>query len=112
VPGQIRHRRIKVKDRHSSCSLLGSVGDATIVSVHDDDDERYDIKGGTTTTRDKQRDKGVAILIPVGCVSGYVNVISTAMKYIDEYHEQLYAELCIVGGKNCLSFALDLLSYI
>jgi hypothetical protein len=111
VPGQICHRRIKVKDRRSSCSLLCSVGDATIVSVHDDD-ERYDIKGGTTTTRDKQRDKGVAILIPVGCVSGYVNVISTAMKYIDEYHEQLYAELRIVGGKNCLSFALDLLSYI
>ena len=111
VPGMIRHRRIKVKDRLSSCSLLGSVGDATMVSVNDDD-ERYDIKGTTTTHKGKKRDKGVAILIPVGYVSGNVNVISTAMKYINEYHEQLYAELRIVGGKNCLSFALDLLSYI
>lgn len=97
VPGQIRHRRIVVKDRYSSCSL----------SV-----ESHDIIGTTTTTGGKKRDKGVEILLPVGCVSGYVDVISTAMKYVDEYHEQLYAELRIVGGKNCLSFALDLLSYV
>jgi hypothetical protein len=111
---------------------LAGDGDAMTVLVDDDDDESHDITTTTTHGR-KKRDRGVTMLMPVGCVPRYVihdsiccpdddngkitttsrrDVISTAMKYVDEYHEQLYGELRIVGGKNCLSFALDLVSHV
>jgi hypothetical protein len=83
VPGTVRQRRIPQLD--------GS------------DDERI-----PNTDRN-----GMTILIPVGsgmCMEN--DLVSTATKFKDLYSDILFKEIRLLGGKNCFSFALDLLSYM
>ena len=40
------------------------------------------------------------------------DIISTAINYKNEYKDSLFRELRLIGGKNCLQFALDLLAHI
>lgn len=83
VPGTVRHRRIPQLD--------GS------------DDE-------ITTNTDRN---GMTILIPVGSEMRMEDdIVSTATNFKDEYSDSLFKEIRLLGGKNCLSFALDLLSYV
>ncbi len=60
---------------------------------------------------------GVSILIPFGSLannknSNEVDILSTAVRFKDEYSGSLFKEIRLLGGKNCFSFALDLLSYV
>lgn len=64
---------------------------------------------------------GLTILIPVGshmCTSSDStnnnddDVVSTAVRFKDEYSDSLFKDIRLLGGKNCFSFALDLLSYV
>ena len=57
--------------------------------------------------------KGITILLPIGSLTCNAdNGISTAMQFKEKYSNTLFKELRIIGGKNCLQFALDLLSHI
>lgn len=67
-----------------------------------------------------QDGKGIAILVPIGslCIDDEKDsysantVVSTAIEFRDKYRDTVYRELKILGGKNCLSYALDLLSHV
>ena len=73
-----------------------------------------------TDSNDRQQDgRGISILVPIGSLSCADDenatsnnvVISTAIDFKDEYSKTI-KELRILWGKNCLSFALDLLSHM
>jgi hypothetical protein len=64
---------------------------------------------------------GFTILIPVGSHmcrssdntnSNDDDIVSTAVRFKDEYGDNTFKEIRLLGGKNCFSFALDLLSYV
>eukprot|EP00584_Thalassiosira_punctigera_P015139 CAMPEP_0172565232 /NCGR_PEP_ID=MMETSP1067-20121228/107417_1 /TAXON_ID=265564 ORGANISM="Thalassiosira punctigera, Strain Tpunct2005C2" /NCGR_SAMPLE_ID=MMETSP1067 /ASSEMBLY_ACC=CAM_ASM_000444 /LENGTH=212 /DNA_ID=CAMNT_0013356067 /DNA_START=119 /DNA_END=757 /DNA_ORIENTATION=+ len=66
-----------------------------------------------------QDGRGVTILIPVGHLPPMNDkdvtandVLSAAIQFKDEYSNTLFKDLRIIGGKNCFSFALDLLSHV
>ena len=40
------------------------------------------------------------------------DIISTAMRFSNDYADTQFQELCIFSDKNCLSFVLDLFLYI
>ncbi|KAK1737154.1 hypothetical protein QTG54_012021 [Skeletonema marinoi] len=70
----------------------------------------------TASSDAKQDGKGITVLLPVGSIpcqkkSGATssNVISTALDFTNERRDNVYDDLRIFLGKNCLSFALDLL---
>lgn len=73
----------------------------------------------STEAMDTDRN-GMTILIPVGSqlntnndnVQGDGTIVSAAMAFKSECSARLFKEIRIIGGKNCLSFALDLLSYL
>ena len=60
--------------------------------------------------------RGVTIVLPIGCIAcqdkegGTNSIISTALQFTNERIDDVYDNLCIFLGKNCLSFALDLLA--
>ena len=65
----------------------------------------------------EQDGRGLTILIPVGSLPRIDagndttgDAVSTAIEFKDEYQDTLFQELRLLGGKNCLSFALDLLA--
>mmetsp|Transcript_22206 Transcript_22206/g.44640 ORF Transcript_22206/g.44640 Transcript_22206/m.44640 type:complete len:247 (-) Transcript_22206:801-1541(-) len=70
----------------------------------------------TASSDAKQDGRGITVLLPVGSIpcqkkSGATssNVISTALDFTNERRDNVYDDLRIFLGKNCLSFALDLL---
>ena len=80
-----------------------------------------DDMNGVDKSIENQDGKGITILIPVGSIpsSAYDgentstnDIISTAINYKNEYKDSLFRELSLLGGKNCLQFALDLLAHI
>jgi len=97
VPGKVRHR-IYERISEESNNMQTEVID-------------------TNTTN--QDGSGITILLPVGslpCIDdknvSANEVVSTAMQFKEDYSDTLYKELRILGGKNCLSYALDLLSHV
>lgn len=99
VPGRVRYRQYRMR--------AGEPNDIQQPNFITD-------KSGS-----QQDGKGVTILIPVGYAShdnykktGINEVVSAAIQYKDECSETLFKELRILGGKNCLSFALDILSHM
>ena len=69
--------------------------------------------------QENQDGSGITILVPIGSLTDdddkevtAKEVVSTAINFREEYRDTLYKELQILGGKNCLSFALDLLSHV
>jgi hypothetical protein len=69
------------------------------------------------TSSDASQDgRGITVLLPVGsipCINKdnftSNDIISTALKFTNERRDHVYDDLRIFLGKNCLSFALDLL---
>ncbi len=69
------------------------------------------------TSSDASQDgRGITVLLPVGSIPcnnknsvTSSNIISTALKFTKERRDHVYDDLRIFLGKNCLSFALDLL---
>jgi hypothetical protein len=63
-------------------------------------------------------ERGVTILFNLGISSSRkkstssTSVLTTAMDFINSYKTTHGRELRILGGKNCVSFALDMLSHI
>ena len=60
---------------------------------------------------------GITILIPFGSLannkdSNEDDIVSTAVRFKDKYSGSVFKEIRLLGGKNCFSFALDLLSYV
>ena len=88
--------------------------------VSNSNNMQSDDMNGVDTSTANQDGKGITILIPVGSIPSTYDgedtttnhVISTAIKYKNEYKDSLFRELRLVGGKNCLQFALDLLAHI
>lgn len=77
---------------------------------------RYYSQKITASSDSKQDGKGITVLIPVGSIpylkeigSTSSNIISTALEFTNERRDNEYGDLRILLGKNCLSFALDLL---
>ena len=79
------------------------------------------IQTNSEKSTENQDGKGITILIPVGSIPSSAcdgentttnDIISTAIKYNNEYKDSLFREPSLLGGKNCLQFALDLLAHI
>ena len=73
-------------------------------------------KNSTASSEAKQDGRGIAVLLPIGSIpceekNGITssNIISTALEFTNERTDNTYDDLRILLGKNCLSFALDLL---
>ena len=65
------------------------------------------------STTNQMDGKGITILLPIGSLSCNVDYgISKAIQFKEKYSDTIFKELRIIGGKNCLQFALDLLSHI
>ena len=102
VPGRLRYRTHASHERHSEVSQNMST--------------QFNDNMGTLN----QDEKGVTILIPVGSLMSIEGgdevaantILTTATEFNDKYGDTLFKELRILGGKNCLSFALDLLSHV
>ena len=75
----------------------------------------YNTQNITSTDTTSADGRGVTIVLPIGCIAcqdkecGTNSIISTAMKFTNERIDDVYDNLRIFLGKNCLSFALDLL---
>lgn len=90
VPGNVRYRRYETSS-------------SDIPSNNKSDNE-------TTNQADGN---GITILLPIGSLSCNADDgISTAIQFKEKYSDSIFKELRLVGGKNCLQFALDLLSHI
>eukprot|EP00574_Skeletonema_japonicum_P007966 CAMPEP_0201739976 /NCGR_PEP_ID=MMETSP0593-20130828/46067_1 /ASSEMBLY_ACC=CAM_ASM_000672 /TAXON_ID=267983 /ORGANISM="Skeletonema japonicum, Strain CCMP2506" /LENGTH=256 /DNA_ID=CAMNT_0048234275 /DNA_START=40 /DNA_END=810 /DNA_ORIENTATION=+ len=70
----------------------------------------------TPSSDSKQDGRGISVLLPVGSIpcskeigATSSNIISTALEFTNERRDNEYDDLRILLGKNCLSFALDLL---
>eukprot|EP00804_Cyclotella_cryptica_P029089 CCRYP_005268-RA/>CCRYP_005268-RA protein AED:0.43 eAED:0.43 QI:0/-1/0/1/-1/1/1/0/268 len=66
---------------------------------------------------DQQEERGVTMLLRLGTsssrnVSTSTSILTTAMDFMNSYKATYGRELRILGGKNCLSFALDMISHI
>lgn len=80
----------------------------------------HNLQSDSSDDKMKSQDgTGITILIPVGSIActdeeetGVTDVVSTAIRFKDEYSDTLFRELRILGGKNCFSFVLDLLSHV
>ena len=65
-----------------------------------------------------QDGKGITILIPIGFLIredySYTSkeIVSAAIEFNEQYKDTLFSELRILGGKNCLSYVLDLMSHL
>lgn len=77
---------------------------------------RYRTKNITASSDAKQDGRGITVLLPVGSIPceekdevSPNNIISTAVEFTNERRDNTYDDLRILLGKNCLSFALDLL---
>jgi hypothetical protein len=76
----------------------------------------YNTQNITSTDTTSADGRGVTIVLPIGCIAcqdkecGSNSIISTAMKFTNERIDDVYDNLRIFLGKNCLSFALDLLT--
>ena len=73
-------------------------------------------KNITAPSDAKQDGRGITVLLPVGSIAtekknGVTssNVISTALEFTNSRRDNVYDDLRIILGKNCLSFAVDLL---
>jgi len=65
------------------------------------------------STNNQMDGKGITILLPIGSLTcNAADGISTAIQFKEKNSDTIFKELRIIGGKNCLQFALDLLSYI
>ena len=87
VPAKVRHRIVQSSNN---------------VDVQKDDDR-------STSVQDDG--KGITLLVPIGAVVAD-NIIPRALDFKDEYQDTLFRELRLIGGKNCLTFALDLISHV
>ncbi len=77
---------------------------------------RYYSQKITASSDSKQDGRGITVLLPVGSIhsskesgESSSNIISTAMEFTNERRDNEYDDLRILLGKNCLSFAIDLL---
>ena len=74
--------------------------------------------GGAVKTGGNKRieEKGVTILLCLGSscsiLESQSSILSTAKSFADEYKTAAGKELRILGGKNCVSFALDMLLHL
>ena len=59
-------------------------------------------------------DRGMTIALRIGTSSAVNNqsVLSSAISFVDSYRSEEGKELRILGGKNCISFALDMISHL
>ena len=85
-----------------------------------------DYKPETTSLHLAKRDqtgneaegRGVTILFKLGISSSRkkstssTSVLTTAMDFINSYRTSHGRELRILGGKNCVSFALDMIAHV
>ncbi|KAL3771325.1 hypothetical protein ACHAWO_005391 [Cyclotella atomus] len=114
VPGNVRYRNCLMVDRDSLQDC--SVADGNEFNLLIDNDDG-DIADGVHSANRKGLNEGVTILLRVGSVSSYnkfrsQSIISTATSFVKDYKTTAGKELRIVGGKNCVSFASDLLWYL
>ena len=73
-------------------------------------------KNTTASSDAKQDGRGITVILPVGSIpcekkNGVTssNIVSTALEFTNERRDNVYDDLRILLGKNCLSFAVDLL---
>jgi len=91
VPGNVRYRTSSYNTPSTNMSNNKSYNEAT----------------------NQMDGNGITILLPIGSLTcNAEDGISTAMQFKEKYSDTIFKELRIIGGKNCLQFALDLLSYI
>lgn len=105
VRGNVRYRYIHVdrdgllqSNENENESMVKDINDGVIQSA---------------ITRETNDNKGVAILLRLGSASTSCrspqSILSTATAFAEDYKTTAGKELRILGGKNCISFALDLL---
>lgn len=87
VPAKVRHRIVQ-----SSNNVDVQKDDERSTSVEDDG-------------------KGITLLVPIRSVVAD-DIIPRALDFTEEYKDTLFRELRLIGGKNCLTFALDLISHV
>ena len=78
---------------------------------------RYYAQNITASSDRNQDGRGITVLLPVGSIPYEKDneedrsaIISTALEFTKERTDNIYDDLRILLGKNCLSFAIDLLS--
>ena len=87
VPAKVRHRIVQSSNN---------------VDVQKDDDR-------STSVQDDG--KGITLLVPIRSVVAD-DIIPRALDFKEQYKDTLFRELRLIGGKNCLTFALDLISHV
>jgi hypothetical protein len=99
VPGRVRYR----------CFPLLNEGDLQGMG-----DNYNNLMQQQSENSSQRQDRGVAILFRFGSFSSRnkATVLSTAIDYANHYRTTDGKELRILGGKNCLSFALDMISHL
>ena len=105
VPGRVRHRIQERKNIDVSINNMQMKIDSDGEQINANEDG-----------------SGITILIPFGSLKCMGenhggedlanDLVSTAMKFKDDRSSTMYKELRILWGKNCLSFAIDLLLHV
>mmetsp|Transcript_15575 Transcript_15575/g.24425 ORF Transcript_15575/g.24425 Transcript_15575/m.24425 type:complete len:162 (-) Transcript_15575:35-520(-) len=100
VPGRVRHRVYERQIDEGSNNI----------QMNDDEKNNKSPDG-----------KGITVLIPVGYlpyakndenIAANNDSVAVAVQFKEDYSDTLFKELRVLGGKNCLSFVLDLLSHV
>lgn len=122
VPGRVRYRSIlKQYDSISdSCSRDSSRSDDIICTLLEGSFAKVRANNAENNNS-LEEGQGVTVLLPIGYMMRDNNTaktstsypaIPTAVQFTEVYRETCGRELRILGGKNCLSFALDLLLHL
>lgn len=100
VPGNVRYRYLPSEQNQ----LIGRA------STDRRDHELHPVTCGNTT-----RAEGLTVLFCIGTACSELesqSILSTAATFVEEYRAAAGKELRILGGKNCVSFALDMISHL
>lgn len=75
---------------------------------------RYYTQHNVTSLNTSHVDRGITVLLPIGsipCKDSNV-IMSTALEFMNEMRDNVYENLRILLGKNCISFCIDLLAQL
>ena len=105
VPGNVRYRSCQT-DQIIGCFQKPNQSDASAHTIID-----LIMRSESINILE---DRGMTIVLHFGTSPAYnkESVLSSAINFVDSYRSKEGKELRILGGKNCISFALDMISYL
>ena len=102
VPGNVRYRHYPAE--HQSIGNLLESGDVPVM------DNRHIACQPKSQSSNGKGERGVIIILALATCSQ--SILNTAIAFSNDYRTSGGKELRILGGKNCLSFVLDMLLHL